>query len=499
MIPFWEVGAGIGTLPGSEARHFVQRRLPAGASAMPVNADRMLQLCRVLKGVVPREKISLADYVNSIPRLDSLSNLPSGTAVLVRGDVDCEPGEKVGDDDIRLRSMKETLAFGRSKGWKQIVFGHRGRKKEGKPIGSLDKVARRLGEILECDVPLVKDWLDEAAPAVKPQVAQQIAAAAPGSVLVLENVRAYDLETVLWKAGESDLPGLAPKLAALANSMAEKVAKVYVNEALSAGSLDASSTIVPLAMDRVALGKYIAREFEGPMQDCLKAELVIFSGIKIDKLDDLEAIIARGTVRTIFSAGSLAMALKKAEAQLAGGDFSLGVTENSSNKKEPWYIPSERIEQAKRMVKAGKAQGIEFVLPVDFKLGDSRVVKTLQPQDQQFDIGPESIALFERKVGDFISAHRGRPAVVFHNGVFGMFEKPEFEAGTKAFVQQFKRMTDAGLKVYVGGGEGGTALENYGQLNWVTHCFTAGGTVLNALGAEPVPYLVALRAAAKGA
>ena len=463
---------------------------------MPVTADRVLQLCRILKGLAPRENLSLADYINSIPRLDSLASVPSGTPVLVRGDVDCDPGPQVGDDDIRLRSMKETLAFGRQKGWKQIVFGHRGRKKEGKPIGSLDKVARRLGEILGCDVPLVKDWLDESAAAVKPLVREQIAAAAPGSVLVLENVRAYDLETVLWKAAESDLPALAPKLAALANSMAEQVAKVYVNEALSAGSLDASSTIVPLAMDRVALGKYIAREFEGPMQECLKAELVIFSGIKIDKLDDLEAIIARGTVRTIFSAGSLAMALKKAEAQLAGGDFCLGVSESSGNKKEPWYIPPERIEQARRMVKAGKSQGIQFVLPVDFKLGDGRVVTTLQPQDQQFDIGRESIDLFERKVGEFIEAHRGRPAVVFHNGVFGMFEKPEFEAGTKAFVQQFKRMTEAGLRVYVGGGEGGTALETYGQSNWVTHCFTAGGTVLNALGAEPVPYLVALRAAA---
>ena len=143
---------------------------------------------------------------------------------------------------------------------------------------------------------------------------EKIAAAAPGSVLVLENVRAYDMETVLWKAKEDALPGIAPKLAALANSLAEKVAAVYVNEALSAGSLDASSTIVPLAMQRVALGKYVAREFEGPMLDCLKAKLVVFSGIKIDKLDDLEAMIARGTIRTIFSAGSLAMALKKADA-----------------------------------------------------------------------------------------------------------------------------------------------------------------------------------------
>jgi len=467
---------------------------------MPVSADQVLQLCKVLKGFAPREKLSLADYVNAIPRLESLADVPSGTAVLVRGDVDCEPGEQIGDEDIRLRSMRETLEFGRAKGWKQIIFGHRGRKKEGKPIGSLDKVAKRLGEILGCEVPLVKDWLDESAARLKPHVGQQIADAAPGSVIVLENVRAYDLETNLWKAEEKDLPAIAPKLAALANSLAEQVANVYVNEALSAGSLDASSTVVPLAMDRVALGKYVAREFEQPMQECLKAELVIFSGIKIDKLDDLEAIIARGTVRAIFSAGSLAMALKKADAQLAGSDFCLGASENPANKKESWYILPERIEQAKTMLQAGKSRGIEFVLPVDFKLADGSVAKTLQPQDQQFDIGPESIALFENKVSEFIAAHRGRPAVVFHNGVFGMFEKPEFEAGTKAFVAQLQRMHAAGLKVYVGGGEGGKALELYGGTGWaktITHCFTAGGTVLNALGAEPVPYLVALRAAAK--
>jgi phosphoglycerate kinase len=135
-------------------------------------------------------------------------------------------------------------------------------------------------------------------------------------------------------------------------------------------------------------------------------------------------------------------------------------------------------------------------LPVDFKLGDERVVEILQPGDQQFDVGPKTIALFEKKVGEFIDAHKGKPTVAFHNGVFGMFEDPKFEAGTKAFIAQLKRMKDAGIKVYVGGGEGGTALEKYGKPDWVTHTFTAGGTVLNALGAEPVPYLVALKAAA---
>jgi phosphoglycerate kinase len=78
-----------------------------------------------------------------------------------------------------------------------------------------------------------------------------------------------------------------------------------------------------------------------------------------------------------------------------------------------------------------------------------------------------------------------------------MFEDPRFEEGTKKFTAQLKRMKDAGFKVYVGGGEGGTAVDKYGKPDWITYCFTAGGTVLNALGSEPVPYLVSLKAAAE--
>jgi phosphoglycerate kinase len=465
---------------------------------MTLSPDRVVKLARILKGFDPHENLPLADYLRDIPRLEALADVPSGTPVLVRGDVDAKVGPKLGEGDIRLRSMQQTLQFGREKGWKQIVFGHLGRKQPDKPIGSLAKVAARLGEILGCEVPLIADWFDEASGAVKPHVNQQIAAAPAASVLVLENVRAYDVETLLWKADQASLPQVAPRLAAFANSLADSVASVYVNEALSAGSLDASSTVVPLAMHRVALGEYVARELEAPMQECLQAKLVVFSGIKIDKLDDLEAMIERGTVRTIFSAGSLAMALKKAEALLRGRDFPLGVAEDAAHNGKPYYIPPQRIEQARRMIEKGKQQGIEFVLPVDFVLSDGRVVESLQGGDQQFDIGPKTVAFFEQKVGEFIDAHRGQRAVVFHNGVFGMFEDPRYEAGTKAFVAQLKRLKEAGLAVYVGGGEGGTALEKYGQPDWVTHTFTAGGTVLNALGAEPVPYLVALRTAAKG-
>jgi phosphoglycerate kinase len=461
---------------------------------MKVTAQSMLEWCRVLLNVDDRRpRRTLEEYLESIPRLDSLAELKSGTPVLVRGDVDAKPGENVGDGDIRLRSMTETLSFGRQHGWKQVIFGHIGRK----PEGTLAKVAARIGRLMSCDVPLVEDWLDESTITIRDHVADKIRASSPGSILVLENTRRYEIERVLWKAGADDLPRLAEPLARFASQMAEKVARAYVNEALSAGSLDTSSVIVPAAMDRLALGAYVAKEFDGPMRRCLETELVIFSGLKTDKLDDLEAMLSRGRVKTVFAAGSLAMALKKGAAELDGQKFSLGVAENPAHADKPYYIPEKRVEQGKRMIAEGRENGIEFVLPVDFILQDGRASETIGPDDQQLDVGPKTSELFARKVGDFLAAHRGRPAAAFHNGVFGKFEDPQFAEGTKRFVGQLKRLKDAGVEVYVGGGEGGAALAQYGRDDDVTHVFTAGGTVLNALGTEPVPYLVALAMAAQ--
>jgi len=462
---------------------------------MSISTESMAAWCRKLLGADPAcPRLSLEQYLAGIPRLKSLENLPRGAAVLVRGDVDAKPGAKLGEGDIRLRSMKDTLQFGRDRGWKQIVFGHIGRE----PEKSLNKVAARLGEILGCQVIFIEDWLDPATTTITDAAAKTIADAAPGSVILLENTRKYDIERVLWKAKPADVDKLAEKLARLANELAAKVAKVYVHEAFSAGSLDASSVVVPAAMDRVALGLYEAEQFDGHLKECLNAQMVIFSGLKIDKLDDLEAMIARGKIRKVIAAGSLAMALKKAAMELDGKPFDLGLSEDPAHKDKPSYIPRERIDQAKKMLSDGRSKGIEFVLPVDFVLQDGQVSSLVGPGNQQFDVGPASSAMYEKVVSDFIAAHKSdRPAaVVFHNGVFGMFEDARFENGTKKFIPQLKRMKDAGIKVYVGGGEGGKALEQYGQPDWVTYCFTAGGTVLNALGSEPVPYLVALKMAA---
>ncbi len=388
--------------------------------------------------------------------MQSLSDLPRGTVVLVRGDVDAKPGAKIGEGDERLRSMVDTLKFGVERGWKQVIFGHIGRK----PEGSLKSVAARLGELIDQKVALVADWLDPASTTIQPVAADAVRNAQPGSVTMLDNTRRYEIERALWDAKPDDLSKLVPQLTRLANEFAGKIARVYVNEALSAGSLDSSSTVVPAAMERVALGAYVASEFDGPMRRCLKTQLVVFSGLKIDKLDDLQAMIERGTIRWVFAAGSLAMALRKGAGELDGQEVSLGLAENPAQSDKPFYIGRERIEQAKRMIAEGRGKGIRFVLPIDSVLQDGRVSEVIGPNDQQFDVGPKTSALFEQKVGEFLLEAKpqlasAEPPVAFHNGVFGMFEDPRFEEGTRRFISQLKRMKDAGVEVYVGRRRGG--------------------------------------------
>jgi phosphoglycerate kinase len=461
---------------------------------MAVTAESLAPWIETLLTAPSAEKsgLKLQDYLAAIPRLASLHDVPSGTPVLVRGDVDAKPGAEIGDGDIRLRSMAATLEFGRKHGWKQIIFGHIGRK----PEGSLNKVAKRLGEIMKCEVQLIGDWYDDATNTVHDNVKKVIDAAAPGSIIMLENTRKYAIERLLWEAGPDDVTKVAPTLAKYVNEISTKIADVYVNEALSAGSMDASSTVAPAGMKRAVLGQYTAGEFDGPMQKCLAADFVFFSGLKTDKLDDLRAVVDRGTVKWVFVAGNFVLALLKADAEIKGTQFCMGLAEKPENAKQPWYIAPERVAQAKQLLQDGRAKGIKFVMPVDFTLADGSVVDAMTLEQQQFDVGPKTSAHFADAITKYLDETKGK-GVAFYNGVLGMFEDPKFENGTKNFMQQLKRLKDAGVEVYIGGGEGGAAMEKYGQPSWITHCFTAGGTVLNALGSAPVPYLQALYMAEK--
>ena len=445
------------------------------------------------------ETPSLEDCLEAIPNLDSLDSLPRGTRVLVRGDTDVV----VQDDgsipnDVRIRSLVKTLSFGGRRGWVQLVLGHRGRD----PELSLEPVARHLERLVPLEarggrpVAFIGQWLDDQTGTVLESAARQVAELHEGTIAVLENTRRYSLERALWKTGDDQIEEMAPRLTNYVNSVAESLAEIHVNEGFAASNRDLSSTLVPLGCQQVALGRYIHNELTRYVTRTRQADLVVFSGIKINKLDDLQQILQRKVVKTVIAAGGLALALKAAQARHHGREFGLGLAADSTQAKI--HIPPERIEQAATMYRQGLEAEVEFVLPADFILGDGSASRTIPDGEAQFDVGPETRAEQVEAVGRFLETHRTnvaaghQPAIAFYNGVFGLFEEPAFETGTREFIGQLKRMTDAGAEVYVGGGEGGTALARYGQPDWVTHCFTAGGTILKALGNQPIPYIKAL-------
>jgi phosphoglycerate kinase len=430
-------------------------------------------------------KEPLESKLQRIPPLEALADLPRGTAVWVRADLDVEDRDGVIGDDPRLAGLHETLAFGRAQGWRMLLIGHRGRK----PEQTLEYVHQKLAATEPKAGPFVRDAFGGERASLSPAAADAARALPEGGFLVVENQRRWPFEMRAWKTKPDELPAVADGFERLAASM-RAVASAYVNDAIAASNKDFSSAALPLAMERVALGAFTRRELADHVVRAREAGLVSFSGLKLDKLDDLHGIVRRGRVETILAGGSLAMALRKAEGRLRGVDVSIGAAEDPARSAEKAHVPPEAVEKAKRLLEDAAKGSVRVVLPVDFVLDDGTVSAEVPKGRWQLDVGPRTREHFEREA--LAWAARTRRKAAFHNGVLGKFEDRTFAGGTEAMVATLKRLQGAGVAVYVGGGEGRAALERYGRLSDVTHAFTAGGTILKCLADRPLPFVEAL-------
>lgn len=473
----------------------------SGSPARDLSEAAVVRWCRRLIDPDPAFP-PLEECLAAIPALDDLSDLPPGTRVLMRADTNVPLGTdgRIADD-ARLVSLLESLNFGIERGWVWIVCGHAGT--DSNP--SLRPVADRLEQLLHsqgrsgAQVRFIGPWMNDATGAVLDEAADAIRRLKNGTVGVLENARQASLERGLWQP--ENLAALAPRMTRHLQDVRAKLATIQVNEGFAASNRDVSSTLVPMGMDRVALGRHARRELAG-LGAVRRAELIVFSGAKVRKLDDLEGVLRRGSVRRILLGGALGLAFLKADAIERRQPFEMGLASDPDRAYGESHLPPERIAQAGRLLRLGRECGALFVLPVDFRLADGRVSEVIPPGGTQLDLGPRTIALQEACVTEFLEFHRLKlksgagPAIVFHNGVLGVFEREEFAEATRHWMGQLRRLHDSGVLVYVGGGEGGAALDRLGDASRVTHCFTAGGTILKALGSEPIPYVKALWMAA---
>lgn len=380
-----------------------------------------------------------------------------GKRVLVRVDfnVPTDDNGKI-TDDRRIKAALPTIQKLANSGAKVILVSHFGRPKGG-PDNKyrMDNIGKRLGELLGKPVTKVNDSIGD-----EPKKA--IADMAFGSVLLLENVRFY-------KEEEGNDQAFAGKLAELAD--------VYVNDAFGTAHRAHASTAGVAKFLKPSVAGYLMQKEIAIMGKALENPerpfIAILGGAKVaDKLGVITNLLEK--VDTLIIGGGMAYTFLKAQGLEIGKSL----------------LDAEKIDFVKEMMVKAKAKGVKLLLPVDNVVTDNfktpTVIQTASankiPADMQgVDIGPQTIKLFS-------DAITGAKTVIW-NGPMGVFEMPQFAAGTKAVAEALAQCKGTTI---VGGGDSAAAVEQMGYAEKVTHVSTGGGASLEFLEGIELPGIAAL-------
>ncbi|MCS7467581.1 phosphoglycerate kinase [Stieleria sp. ICT_E10.1] len=370
----------------------------------------------------------------------------AGKTVLMRVDfnVPLDDNQTI-TDDRRIRMALPSIKSVIDRGGKLILMSHLGRPK-GEPSDvekfSLAPVAIRLGELLDKTVAFSSDTVGADAEA-------KAAALSDGDVLVLENLRFNDGE----KKGDAEFAG---KLAAMAD--------VYCNDAFgTCHRKDASMVAVPEAMagkSRV-VGHLVAKEIQYLSDAIANPErpfVAILGGAKVsDKINVINNLL--GICDAVLIGGAMAYTFSLAKGEAVGNSL----------------VEKDKVDLAKELIAKG---GDKLVLPVDTHCGDDfgdpegcnkEIVPAGEIKDgfEGMDIGPATSAQYSKILAS--------AKTIVWNGPMGVFEKPPFDAGTKAVAQA---VADSDSISIIGGGDSAAAVDQLGFADQVSHVSTGGGASL---------------------
>jgi phosphoglycerate kinase len=381
---------------------------------------------------------------------------PAGKRVLVRVDynVPFKDDGSIGDD-TRIRDTLPTLQYLRERGCRVILCSHLDRP-DGKVVESL-----RMGPVAERLSSLTGVRVNAIHTSCGPGAESAVSAMQNGDFLFLENIR--------FNRGEKkNSPDLALALADLAD--------IYVNDAFGVCHRAHASVVgVPRYLPAVA-GLLLEKElntFEAILESPERPFAAIVGGAKIsDKLDMLEHIAPR-VDRMLLGGGMTATFL------LSRG-YSVGASR----------IEKDRVKDVRRFWTTAESLGVPISLPEDVVVAERlergakvRTVPVTGIPDGWIiaDIGPRTAREYARQ----LSACR----TVIWNGPVGVFELPEFSAGTRSIAE-----TLAGLQgtTVTGGGSTAEAVTLMGFAGKMSHVSTGGGAALQLLAGRPLPGVEAL-------
>lgn len=394
-----------------------------------------------------------------IRRIDEID--VSGKRVLTRVDFNV-PQAQDGSitDDTRMRESLPTLRSIVERGGIAIVMSHLGRPKgSAVPAFSLQPIATHLQHLLpERRVVFATDCIG-------PSATTAVASAAPGEIVMLENVRFHAEE-------EANDEAFSAALAAHGD--------VFCNDAFgTAHRAHASTTGVAQHLATVCAGLLLDKELQylGTALTSPKRPLVsVLGGSKISgKIDVITALM--DSCDTILIGGGMMFTF------LAAQGYAVGTS----------LVESEKLEMARSILNAASERGVNLVIPSDAVVATSfaadaasQVVSTQAMPDgwMGLDIGPDTRALY---AGTIASA-----GTVVWNGPMGVFEFPAFAAGTLAVAEAMVTATQHGAITIVGGGDSAAAMAQFGLASHVSHVSTGGGASLEFLEGKALPGVVAL-------
>ncbi|HZK52353.1 MAG TPA: phosphoglycerate kinase [Actinomycetota bacterium] len=393
-----------------------------------------------------------------LPSIDELD--VSGKRVLVRCDLNVPLEDGSISDDLRIRAALPTLEALLDRGARLAVCSHLGRPKgQVKDELRLAPVGERLSELLGRKVTAVRDVVgDEAKEACESN----------DEVVLLENLRFEPGE-------EANDPAFADALSSLA--------EVYVNDAFGASHRAHASIVGPPERLPSAAGRLLVGEvakLERLLKDPDHPYVAVLGGAKVsDKLDVIGNLLDR--VDAFCIGGAMAFTLLVARGKDVGHSL----------------VEEDRVEDVKVILDRATEKDVNIHLPVDVVAAEEPTEGSPHetvPLEQignrmGVDIGPDT-------TGDFATTILGARTVLW-NGPMGIFEIPEFSAGTKGVATAIAEATAEGAFTVAGGGDSAAALARFGMTDAVSHLSTGGGASLELLEGKELPGIAALRRASK--
>ena len=376
----------------------------------------------------------------------------SGQRVFIRADLNV-PQDDSGaiTEDTRIRASIPAIQMALDAGAAVMVTSHLGRPTEGafKPEDSLAPVAKRMGELMGREVPVISNWVDGF------KVNGQ--ALAPGQLVLLENCRVNVGEK---KSDET----LSRKMATLCD--------IFVHDAFGTAHRAEASTY--------GIAQYAPIACAGPL---LAAEMDAITAALANPKRPLVAIVAGSKVSTKLTI--LKSLSAKVDQLIVGGGIANTFMLAAGLKIGKSLAEADLVNDAKAVIEAMKARNAAVPIPVDVvtaKTFSADAVATVKlaadvtDDDLILDIGPQTASL--------LAAQLKSAGTIVWNGPVGVFEFPAFENGTKVLAHAIAESSAFSI---AGGGDTLAAIAKYGIEDQVSYISTGGGAFLEVLEGKTLP------------